>query len=56
MFVEVVLLICVVWLGLCPKSSLILRQHVLMIPAMIVPILYRRDLYTGHVSHHAHTV
>ena len=55
MFVEVILLIGVVWLGIFPENRLILWQHVLMIPAMIVPMLYRRDLYTGHVGHHAYT-
>ncbi len=56
MFLEVILLICVAWLGLFPESRLVLWQHVLMIPAMIVPMLYRRDLYTGQVGHmmHAH--
>ena len=52
MFVEVILLIGVVWVGIFPENRLILWQHVLMIPAMIVPMLYRRDLYT--VGHHAH--
>lgn len=27
---------------------------VVMIPAMIVPMLFRLDLYTGRVGHHAH--
>jgi hypothetical protein len=54
MFAEVILLIGIIWLGLFPKTSLVLWQHVLMVPAMMVPMLYRRDLYTGHVSHHAH--
>jgi len=55
MFVEVILLIGVVWVGIFPENRLILWQHILMIPAMIVPMLYRRDLYTGHVGHHAYT-
>ncbi len=55
MFVEVILLIGVIWIGILSKSSLVLWQHALMIPAMVVPMLYyRRDLYTGHVSHHAY--
>ena len=47
MFVEVILLIGVVWVGIFPENRLILWQHILMIPAMLVPMLYRRDLYTG---------
>ena len=56
MFVEVILLIGVVWLGILSKTHLLLWQHALMIPAMIVPMLYRFDLYTGRTGHmgHAH--
>lgn len=56
MFVEVILLIGVVWLGILSKSSLVLWQHALMIQAMVVPMLFRIDLYTGRAGHigHAH--
>ena len=55
MFAEVILLISMVWLGLYPVSKLILWQHVLMVPAMIIiPMLYRFDLYTGRAGHMMH--
>jgi hypothetical protein len=48
MVVETILLIGVAWLGILSTSNLVLWQHVLMMPAMLVPMLYRRDLYAGH--------
>ncbi len=54
MFLEVILLICVVWLGILSRSHLVLWQHALMIPAMVVPMMFRLDLYTGRAGHMAH--
>ncbi len=54
MFAEVILLICVAVLGILPRNSLFHWQHVLMIPAMILPMLFRLDLYTGNHGSHQH--
>jgi hypothetical protein len=35
------------WIGALPMDSLALLEHGLMMPAMLVPMLARRDLYTG---------
>lgn len=54
MFVEAIVLISVFWLGLVPAGrSLFSLQHVLMMPAMLIPMLFRLDLYTGRVGHAA---
>jgi hypothetical protein len=40
------------WLSLLPMSDLALLEHGLMMPAMLVPMLFRLDLYTtGHGEH-----
>ena len=41
------------WVGLLPMEDLALLLHGLMMPAMLVPMLLRRDLYT-HSLRHAH--
>jgi hypothetical protein len=51
MFVEAFVLIGVFWLGLIPASTLFGAQHGLMVPAMIIPMLFRLDLYTGRAGH-----
>jgi hypothetical protein len=52
MFVEAIVLIGVAWLGVFPRSAVVLWQHGLMMPAMLIPMLYRRNLYTaGHQAH-----
>jgi hypothetical protein len=35
------------WFGALPMDSLALLAHGLMMPAMLVPMLARLDLYTG---------
>ncbi len=55
MFAEALLLIGASWLGILPEGSLVRLQHMLMMPAMLLPMLYRLDLYTGRAGHHAHT-
>ena len=47
MVVLAVVLLCLGWLGLVSMSTLPLLAHGLMMPAMLVPMLLRRDLYTG---------
>ena len=38
------------WLGALPLDSLALLEHGLMMPAMLVPMLARLDLYTGRAG------
>jgi hypothetical protein len=43
------------WLAVVPKGELALLEHGLMMPAMLVPMFLRLDLYigrTGHAGHH----
>jgi hypothetical protein len=43
------------WLAIVAKRDLALLEHGLMMPAMLVPMLFRLELYTGrsgHTSHH----
>lgn len=39
------------WLAIVPKSDLALLEHGLMMPAMLVPMFFRLDLYTGRAGH-----
>jgi hypothetical protein len=39
------------WLGLVAMSDLALLEHALMMPAMLVPMFLRLDLYTGRAAH-----
>jgi hypothetical protein len=40
------------WLAIVRKSDLALLEHGLMMPAMLVPMLFRLDVYTrGHKTH-----
>jgi hypothetical protein len=48
-----VLLIGLAWLGIVPKSSLIEWLTRLVCPAMLIPMLFRLDLYTGRKVHYA---
>jgi hypothetical protein len=53
MLAEAILIIGAYWLGILANNSvggttsLIHLQHCLMVPAMLVPMLARRDVYTG---------
>jgi hypothetical protein len=40
------------WLTIVPKGDLALLEHGLMMPAMLVPMLVRLDLYTGRSGGH----
>ena len=46
MVVLAVVLLCLGWLGLVSMSTLPLLAHGLMMPAMLIPMLLRPDLYT----------
>lgn len=41
------------WVGVVPLGDLALLEHGLMMPIMLVPMLLRPGLYSGHM-HHAH--
>ena len=51
MVVLAVALLCLAWLGLVSMSALPLLAHGLMMPAMLIPMLFRLDLYTGRAAH-----
>src|SRR6266511_4249333 len=40
------------WLSVLPTGALALWEHGLMMPAMLVPMFLRLDLYTSRHSHH----
>jgi hypothetical protein len=40
------------WLSVLPRGDLALWEHGLMMPAMLVPMFLRLDLYTSRHSHH----
>jgi len=42
-------------LGALPKNDLALLEHGLMMPAMLIPMFLRLDLYTGRAGHTMHT-
>jgi hypothetical protein len=39
------------WLAVLPKGDLALLEHGLMMPVMLIPMLFRLDVYTGRTSH-----
>jgi len=39
------------WLGIVPMGDLALLEHGMMMPVMLIPMLFRLDLYTGHMAH-----
>lgn len=45
-----IMLLALGWAAVLPKGDLALLEHGLMMPAMLVPMLFRLDLYTGHTS------
>jgi len=46
-----VVLLGLAWLAIVPKSDLALLEHGLMMPAMLVPMVFRLNLYTGRAGH-----
>ena len=42
------------WLAIVPKGELALSEHGLMMPAMLVPMIFRLDFYTGRAGHARH--
>ena len=51
---EAILVIGAAGLGLLPRSDVVSWVHTLMVPAMLVPMLYRLDLYSGGTHHRVH--
>jgi hypothetical protein len=55
MYLSFVVLYPFYWLGLVGDMAVMMVGHVLMVPAMVVAMLLRRDEYTrGHGEHKAH--
>ncbi|HET9477038.1 MAG TPA: hypothetical protein VFP63_06090, partial [Dehalococcoidia bacterium] len=48
MFVPLAVLMYPFWAGAISRGALMGGMHVLMIPAMVGVMLYRRDVYTRH--------
>jgi len=48
-----ILLVGLGWLGILAKTSLIERMRTLACPVMIIPMLFRLNLYTGHHASHS---
>jgi hypothetical protein len=46
-----VVLLAAGWLAILPRSDLALLEHGLMMPVMLIPMLFRLDLYTGRAGH-----
>lgn len=46
-----VVLLALGGLGVAEMGNLALLEHALMMPAMLVPMLFRVDLYAGHMAH-----
>lgn len=42
------------WLTIVRKGDLVLLEHGLMMPAMLVPMVFRLDFYTGRAGHSHH--
>lgn len=51
MVVEAAVLIGVAWLGVVAREDIAILEHAWMMPVMIVPMLFRLDLYTGKSCH-----
>jgi hypothetical protein len=43
------------WLAILPKDDLVLWEHGLMMPVMLIPMFFRLDVYTGRTAHVIHT-
>jgi hypothetical protein len=49
-----IVLLALGWLAIVPKSHLALLEHGLMMLAMLVPMFFRLELYTGRTGHAGH--
>jgi hypothetical protein len=48
-----ILLVSLGWLGVLAKSSLLEWMRTLACPAMLIPMLFRLDIYTAHHADHS---
>lgn len=46
-----IMLLAFGWLAIVPKGDLVLLEHGLMMPVMLVPMFARLDVYTGRAGH-----
>jgi hypothetical protein len=54
MLIPTVGAIGLLWVGLVTEiGTLLALEHAVMLPAMLVAMLLRRDEYSGHMHHHA---
>jgi hypothetical protein len=49
--VVAIVLLALGWLTIVPRGDLALLEHGLMMPAMLVPMFFRLDLYSGRTGH-----
>ena len=49
-----ILLIGAAWLGIIPESSRLILLKIFACPVMLIPMLFRLDLYTLHHESHQH--
>ena len=54
MYAPFVACLPLVWFGLLSATGLMIAGHAVMVPAMTVAMLWRRDEYTGRVHERAH--
>jgi hypothetical protein len=54
MSILAVVLLVLGWLAILPKGDLALWEHGLMMPVMLIPMLFRMDVYTGRAGHAMH--
>ena len=47
-----IVLLGLAWLAIVPEGDLALLEHGLMMPAMLLPMLFRLDLYAGRSGGH----
>ena len=47
-----IVLLALGWLTIVPMGDLALLEHELMMPAMLIPMLFRLDLYTARSGEH----
>jgi hypothetical protein len=48
-----IVLVGLAWLGILPKNSLFELLTRFACPIMIIPMLFRMDMYTGHHASHS---
>jgi hypothetical protein len=46
-----IVLLALGWLAVVPMGGLALVEHGLMMPAMLIPMFFRLDVYTGRAGH-----